>query len=198
MHLCDYFETFISVVCLSTICIVLSLSLSKGWFIRQLDVQNAFYMMIFKKPYICNKFQNLLILLSKVLYDLKQSPRAWFHTLSTALVSYGFVVSRYDPYLFIYHAANKIIILLVYVDDVVLTGSRSNLPSNLVCTLQKSFAVKDLGDLHYFFSVKVHKTNNLLHLSQSKYIKDLLTRATMSQAKPYPSPMIVNLSLFKF
>jgi Reverse transcriptase (RNA-dependent DNA polymerase) len=104
-------------------------------------------------------------LLSKALYGLKQSPRTWFQTLSTALVSYGFVASKYDPSLFIYNVAGRYMVILIYVDDIVLTGSHSHLLSHLVSTLQHSFALKDLGLLTYFLGIEVTSYPSVLHLS---------------------------------
>jgi Reverse transcriptase (RNA-dependent DNA polymerase) len=107
-----------------------------------------------------------------------------------ALVSYGFVASKYDPSLFIYNVAGQYMVLLVYVDDIVLTGSHPHLLSHLVSTLQHSFALKDFGPLIYFLGIEVTSYPGVLHLSQGKYIRDLLTRVHMHNAKLCPSPMI--------
>jgi Reverse transcriptase (RNA-dependent DNA polymerase) len=65
-------------------------------------------------------------------------------------------------------------VLFVYVDDIVLTGSHPHLLSHLVSTLQHSFALKDLGPLTYFLGIKVTSYPGVLHLSQGKYIRDCL------------------------
>lgn len=64
--------------------------------------------------------------LHKALYGLKQAPRAWYSTFSTFLLQHGFVNSHCDNSLFIYKTASVITILLVYVDDIVLTGNFSS------------------------------------------------------------------------
>jgi Reverse transcriptase (RNA-dependent DNA polymerase) len=89
-------------------------------------------------------------------------------------------------------------VLLVYVDDIVLIGSHPHLLSHLVFTLQHSFALKDLGPLTYFLGIEVTSYPGVLHLSQGKYIRDLLTRVHMHNAKPCSSPMITGQSLSKY
>ena len=61
--------------------------------------------------------------LKKALYGLKQSPRAWFGRFSKAMLSMGYHQSRGDHTLFIKHTREKVTVLLVYVDDIVVTGN---------------------------------------------------------------------------
>jgi Reverse transcriptase (RNA-dependent DNA polymerase) len=63
--------------------------------------------------------------LHKSLYGLKQSPRAWYQKLRDILLGLGFVTSTSDPSLFIFQRNNTIIYLLIYVDDLVITGNNN-------------------------------------------------------------------------
>lgn len=63
--------------------------------------------------------------------------------------------------------------VLVYVDDMLATGSSANEIRSLVTQLTATFSLKDLGDLNYFLGIEVLKNSSGLHLSQSKYISDL-------------------------
>ena len=84
----------------------------------------------------------------------------------------------------------------MYVDDVLITGSSKSAITDLVGTLNKTFALKDLGQLHYFLGVEVRSTREGgIHLSQSKYIKDVLFKAKMLDCKPCPTPMTSGLKL---
>jgi Reverse transcriptase (RNA-dependent DNA polymerase) len=133
--------------------------------------------------------------LSKALYGLKQSTRAWFHTLSSFLISLGFHASKYDSSLFVLHRFGNTIILLVYVDDIIITDSHTQSVQEIISQLQTRFAIKNLGALHYFLGIKVTATPRGLHLSQHKYIQDLLARSLMLAAKPMVSPMASSLTL---
>jgi len=80
------------------------------------------------------------------------------------------------------------IFLLVYVDDIIVTGNNLSVINDLILSLQADFKLKDLGTLSYFLGVHLHRNHQHLHLSQSKYIVDLLRRIRMDGAKPYPAP----------
>ncbi|XP_022007495.1 uncharacterized mitochondrial protein AtMg00810-like [Helianthus annuus] len=84
--------------------------------------------------------------------------------------------------------------LLVYVDDLILTGNHSPTIKSFITTLDKEFAIKDLGRLNYFLGLEVTYTTNGLFLNQSKYTMDILTRAKMLDAKPAPTPLSSNVS----
>lgn len=199
----DFLETFSPVVRPTTIRVVLALAVSCHWPLHQLDVQNAFLhgdleeMVYMTQPpdFVDASQPNHVCLLSKSLYDLKQSPRAWFHKLSVALKDFGFSTSHYDPSLFIHHSQGHTTILLVYVDDLVLTGSDPSFLEACFHHLQDRFAIKNLGRLHYFLGVEVTPTDSGLHLSQTKYVVDLLARTNMTGCKPCNTPMATSPTL---
>ncbi|XP_062094387.1 uncharacterized mitochondrial protein AtMg00810-like [Humulus lupulus] len=81
------------------------------------------------------------------------------------------------------------LVILIYVDDIILTGSSSVHLSQLLTFLKSQFAIKDLDPLHYFLGVEVHSSFDCLHLSQTKYIRDLLQKTGMLDSKPLPTPL---------
>lgn len=107
----DYGDTFSPVVKPTTIRVLLSLAISKGWNLRQVDIQNAFLHVILneevymKQPpgYVNSQFPHHLCKLDKSFYGLKQAPRAWFSRLSSKLLQLGFVASKADVSLFIFN-----------------------------------------------------------------------------------------------
>jgi hypothetical protein len=113
-------------------------------------------------------------------------------------MSLGFMNSSSHTSLFIYRQGSTSLFLLVYVDDILITGSSPLAISQLISNLSQEFAVKDLGHLKYFLGIEAHQLPAGLLLSQSQYIFNLLQRTKMLDAKPVSSPMSSSqkLSLF--
>jgi histone deacetylase 1/2 len=193
----DYEDTFSPVIKMPTIRAILSIVVSKGWSLRQLDVQNAFlhgvleeevYM---KQPlgyedktrpgYVCK--------LDKALYGLKQAPRAWYARLSTKLLSLGFHVSKADTSLFYFNKEGITVFVLIYVDDIIVASSSQEATTRLLSNLKKDFALKDLGELHYFLGMEVNKVRDGIILSQDRYASDLLAKVNMVNCKPVCTPL---------
>ncbi|CAM8992810.1 unnamed protein product [Rhodiola kirilowii] len=132
----DYHETFAHVVKMTIIRTVLSLASAKKWPLYQLDVNNVFlhdtldeevYMVLPPGHMKHLKSQGKVCRLKKSLYGLKKASGQWFGIFSDALISYGFKQSLHDYSLFTYEVGNIFLILLVYVDDVVIRGTCSNM-----------------------------------------------------------------------
>lgn len=87
--------------------------------------------------------------------------------------------------------------VLVYVDDIIITGDSSSEIDTFVHRLHSEFSLKDLGPLNYFFGIEVHRSSaGELHLCQKKYILNL-DRCRMIQAKGVTMPMVSSSSLSK-
>uniref|UniRef100_A0A2N9GB17 Reverse transcriptase Ty1/copia-type domain-containing protein n=1 Tax=Fagus sylvatica TaxID=28930 RepID=A0A2N9GB17_FAGSY len=91
---------------------------------------------------------------------------------------------RADPSMFVFRSSIGIMILLIYVNDIILTGSSSSLLHSFIRVLSQQFAMKDLSELHYFLGIEAKCTSTELHLCQSKYALSLLSRTSMLEAKP--------------
>lgn len=118
----DYEDTFSPVVKAVTIRIVLSTAVSRGWCLRQLDVQNTFLHGFLEEEvymkqspgYEDKSLPGYVCKLDKALYDLKQAPRAWFSRVSKKLYELGFQGSKADTSLFFYNKGDLIIFVLIY------------------------------------------------------------------------------------
>lgn len=193
----DYEETFSPVIKPATIRVVLCLAVSRGWPLRQLDVKNAFLHGFLKQDvymtqppgFIDPSRPSHVCKLTKALYGLKQAPRAWFHRMTSFLLSVGFVQSLADPSLFIFRHGEHTIYFLLYVDDIVVTGSDTRLLQGFIDALSHGFDIKDLGPLHYFLGLQVSSHNDGLHIGQLKYAHDLLVKHDMLLSKPIKTPM---------
>ncbi|KAH9658913.1 hypothetical protein KPL70_023664 [Citrus sinensis] len=92
--------------------------------------------------------------LKKALYGLKQAPRAWFNKLKSVLESWNFCRAKSDTSLFFKQNGNDVVILLIYVDDIIVTGSNNIEIEQLVQDLSSTFALKDLGQLNFFLGIE--------------------------------------------
>ncbi|CAL8175713.1 unnamed protein product [Prunus armeniaca] len=196
----DYQDTFALVAKMNTIRVLLSLAANLGWTLQQFDVKNAFlhgdleeevYMDM--PPGIDETSQGKVCRLRKSLYGLKQSPRAWFGRFSQAMKKYGYRPSQADHTLFLRHSRDgRITIVIVYVDDIIMTGDDIEEISKLKIQLAKEFDVKDLGTLRYFLGIEVAHSKEGIFISQTKYVLDLLTETGMLACKPADSPIEQN------
>ena len=104
------------------------------------------------------------------------------------LLDTGFSRCHSNPNVYLKKVGSHIIILFLYVDDLILTGSDPKLLNHVKTSLKKKFEMTDLGFLHFFLGLQVLQTNEEIFLSQSKYACDLLRRFHMDDCKPTPSP----------
>jgi hypothetical protein len=153
----DYEDTFSHVVKDATIRVVLSLAVSQGWSLRQLDVHNVFLHVVLeeeiymKQPlgYEDKAAPYHVCRLDKAIYGLKQIPSVWYSRLSTKLQQLGFTPSKRDTSLFFVRNKDVTIFILVYVDDIIVASSSHVATMSLLKNLENEFALKDLGDLHF-------------------------------------------------
>ncbi|KAI5312034.1 hypothetical protein L3X38_041207 [Prunus dulcis] len=194
----DYEETFSPVVKPTTVRLVLALAAHFNWPLRQLDVKNAFLHGILQEEVYMSQppgFEDPshpyhVCKLLKSLYGLKQAPRAWNDRFTQFLPSLGFENTYSDSSLFVKHVGHGIVVLLLYVDDIIITGSASGAITQVISALTTEFDIKDLGLLHYFLGIQITKTATGLFLSQTKYVADLLVKSEMFDAKPYDTPCL--------
>uniref|UniRef100_A0A803PV91 Reverse transcriptase Ty1/copia-type domain-containing protein n=1 Tax=Cannabis sativa TaxID=3483 RepID=A0A803PV91_CANSA len=126
----DFFETYSSVIKPCTIRIMFTLGVTNGWEIQQLDINNAF-----------------------LNGDLQEdAPRAWFEKLTTSLKQWGFTNSKSDASFFIKKINNKLLLILVYVDDILVTGEDPMEVQQVISLVHSQYALKVLGPVNYFLS----------------------------------------------
>ncbi|KAM1633571.1 hypothetical protein ACFXTN_010610 [Malus domestica] len=192
----DYTETFSLVAKPVTIRLLLTMAAQFDWFLNQLDVSNVFLhgnlsefvFMVqpsgFEDPakptHVCG--------LHKSLYGLKQAHRAWYEKLYSALSSFGFHGSQNDHSLFVKNDPT-LVFILVYVDDILVTGPDAQACQATISQLSALFPIKDLGPLHYFLGIEVKRSSCGIFISQTKYILDLLQKSKMDGAKPCATPL---------
>uniref|UniRef100_A0A2N9HQD7 Integrase catalytic domain-containing protein n=1 Tax=Fagus sylvatica TaxID=28930 RepID=A0A2N9HQD7_FAGSY len=188
----DYEETFAPVARLSSVRTLIAVSASRHWPLFQMDVKNAFlngelteevYMQLppgFSQP---PGFSHKVCRLRRALYGLKQAPRAWFAKFSSTISQHGFSASSYDSALFFRRSDHGITLLLLYVDDMIITGDDVQGIQDLKRFLGQHFEMKDLGPLSYFLGLEVSSSSDGYYLTQAKYTSDLISRAGITDSK---------------
>eukprot|EP00253_Pinus_taeda_P017382 PITA_17382 len=169
-----YTETFSPVAKMNSIRLVLSLAASLKWEVHQMDVKSAFlhgdlHEEIYREQPIgfIQTDSSLVCRLKKSLYGLKQAPRAWYAKMDSFLLESGFSRCYSDNTVYTKKVGNSLIILVLYVDDLILTGSDPNLINHVKSSLKKKFEMTDLGHLHYFLGLQVLQSKEGISLSQS-------------------------------
>lgn len=181
-------ETFTPVAKLNSIRVLLTIAVNLDWSLQQLDVKNAFLngnleeeVYMDPLPGFEGKYKSKICRLRKPLYGLKQSPSAWFERFTQFVKKQGYVQGQADRTMFIRHPVEgKIIVLIVYVDDIILTGDDVVKIKNLKEPLASKFEIKDLGPLKYFLGMEVARSKKGIIVSQRKYVLDLLKETRMS------------------
>ncbi|XP_075104838.1 uncharacterized protein LOC142178920 [Nicotiana tabacum] len=162
----DYNETFSPVVKIIIVRTVLSLVAMHNWTVHQLDVYNAFlqgdlndevYMQL-PQGFTSQGESRLVCKLVKSLYGLKQASRQWNLKLTEALLQDDFKQSSLDHSLFSKKKGEDLVIILIYVDDMLVTGNNLELIEDTKIFLQQAFKINDLGDLKFFLGMEFSRS----------------------------------------
>jgi len=158
----DYEETFAPVARYSSIRTILALSAQMGWHIHQMDVKTVFLNGVIEEEVYIENHEGFEIFsselhvcrLKRALYGLKQAPCAWYTWIDSYFTGLGFSKSEADLNLYQIVVEGKLLIIVIYVDDFILTGDEQLI---LSCKddLAKEFEMKELGLLHYFLELEI-------------------------------------------
>ncbi|CAL2274238.1 unnamed protein product [Prunus armeniaca] len=192
----DYHETFSPTAKMITVRCLLAIAASQHWVIQQLDVHNAFLhgdlheeIYMSPPPGLRRQGENLVCRLHKSLYGLKQASRQWFAKFTEAILAAGFIQSKADYSLFTRKVGKSFTTLLIYVDDILITGNDIDAINSLKSFLHTRFRIKDLGDLKYFLGIEVSRSKKGIYVSQRKYALEILKDYGFLGARPVDFPM---------
>lgn len=193
----DYFDAFAPVARLSTYRGSVSFAAQHDYEIRQLDVKTAFLQAeleedIYVQPPVGYEHINsdgtpMCWRLKRSLYGLVQAARCWYLEISSYLTTNGFTASTADPCLFVNEHG---VLLVLYVDDMIITGGTSAHIQAAVDLLKRKYDIKDMGELKYCLGIAVKRDmhKHSIQLSQQRYVEDLLQSAGMADCNTAPTP----------
>uniref|UniRef100_A0A2N9HLM6 Integrase catalytic domain-containing protein n=1 Tax=Fagus sylvatica TaxID=28930 RepID=A0A2N9HLM6_FAGSY len=204
----DFDEIFSPVVKMSSIRVILGLTASLDLELEQMDVKTVFLhgdleeeiYMVQPKGFEAKGKEHKVCKLKKSLYGLKQAPRQWYKKFDSFMVGQGYTRTDADHCVYVRQFPNgKLIILLLYVDDMLIVGQDANMVGSLKNELFKSFDMKDLGPARQIFGMQIlrDKKAKKLWLSQEKYVERILERFNMKHAKPVSTPLGGHFKLSK-
>ena len=202
----DFNETYAPVVRMETIRSVLALAAQFKLSVYQLDVKSAFLNgeleeeVYVEQPqgYVIEGKEDKVYRLRKALYGLKQAPRAWNSKIDGYLIHKGFTKSPSEPSLYIKTQGPNFLILCLYVDDLIYTGTDPRMIEEFKKAMMSEYEMTDLGAMKYFLGMQVKQSSGKIFLSQEKYAEDLLKKFNMSDCKPMATPMTTSEKLLKY
>ncbi|RVW26204.1 Retrovirus-related Pol polyprotein from transposon RE1 [Vitis vinifera] len=160
---------------------------TRKWDLFQMDVKNAFLNGDLSEEVYMQPLPGLSVESNKVchlrraLYGLKQAPRAWFAKFSSTIFHLGYTASPYDSALFLRRIDKGTILLLLYVDDMIITGDDLSGIQELKDFLSQQFEMKDLGHLSYFLGLEITHSTDGLYITQAKRLVGNLVYLTVTR-----------------
>ena len=194
----DYNETFAPTANLSSIRSLMQIAAQHDLILHQMDVKTAYL----NAPIDCEIYmeqpegfeissengEKLVYRLNKSLYGLKQSGRNWNSMLHSYLLENGYVQNPTEHCMYIKQIGTKIIILLIWVDDIIIAASNDKLLNEAKTMLQTKFSMKDLGKLSHFLGIDFTQGQGFVTMSQKTYLIKVLERFQMTDCKPRSTP----------
>jgi hypothetical protein len=200
----DYQGTFAPTARMSSIRTLLQRVVQDDMIIHQMDVKTAYL----NAPIECElymeqpegfekrgkKGEKLVCKLNKSLYGLKQSGRNWNNILHEYLQKEGFTQSQADPCVYVRMIdLKRCVILIVWVDDIIIAASHSELLTTVKESLGKRFKMKDLGELSWFLGTEFKCKESCIEMNQKQYIEKILLKFGMADCKPKPTPCVLGI-----
>ena len=201
----DFDEVFAPVARLETVRVLIAIAAQESWEIHHMDVKSAFLNGELKEEvyvelpegFAVEGREGNVLRLRKALYGLRQAPRAWNAKLDNFLKSLGFQKCPLEHAVYTRWKENKIQIVGVYVDDLIIVGSSKDDILSFKQQMKKLFEMSDLGLLSYYLGIEVKQDVDGIRLSQSSYAAKLLAKLGMMDCNPCHVPMEPKTKLSK-
>ncbi|KAJ9541174.1 hypothetical protein OSB04_027680 [Centaurea solstitialis] len=201
----DYDETFAPMARLEAIRLFLAFAAHMNFKVFQMDIKNAFLngklneeVYVAQPPgFVDPKFPDHVYKLNKALYGLKQAPRAWYDTLSTFLLSKGFVRGKIDSTLFLKKYPKHILLVQIYVDDIIFGSTNPKLCEKFELLMKSEYKMSMMGELTFFLGLQIKQSEKGIFINQGKYVHEMLKKFDLTSCTPMKTPMAPPLALDK-
>ncbi|GJR68716.1 zinc finger, CCHC-type containing protein [Tanacetum coccineum] len=201
----DFEDAFAPVARMESIRLILALAAKENWIVHHLDVKSAFLNGELKEEvYVTQPTgfevkgkEEMVYKLHKALYGLRQAPRSWNAKLDKVLKELGFRKCAQDQAVYKLQSKNTTLIIGVYVDDIIVTGSSEKQIQEFKVRMNSIFEMSDLGKLNYYLGIEVKEEENGIIIKQESYARKILEEAGMSKCNPVKWPMDPKLQLTK-
>ncbi|KAJ9535272.1 hypothetical protein OSB04_un001631 [Centaurea solstitialis] len=198
-------ETFAPVARLEAIRLFLAFAAHMNFKVYQMDIKNVFLngklneeVYVAQPPgFVDPKFPDHVYKLNKALYGLKQAPRAWYDTLSTFLLSKGFVRGKIDITLFLKKYPKHILLVQIYVDDIIFGSTNPKLCEKFELLMKSEYKMSMMGELTFFLGLQIKQSEKGIFINQGKYVHEMLKKFDLTSCTPMKTPMAPPLSLDK-
>jgi hypothetical protein len=188
---------------LKVIRILLAFVAYKGFKLYQMDVKSVFLNSVIQEEvYVMQppgfeslKYPDRVYKLSNVLYELKQTPRAWYARLKTFLLEHEYAMGSVDKTIFTINHGTGFLLVQIYVDDIIFCGSSHTLVSRFHEMMESEFQMSMMGELTFFLGIQVKQTKQGTFVHQAKYTNDLMKKFNMADLKPVSTLMSSTTSL---
>ena len=203
----DYFDTFAPVARLASFRTIIAVAARNDWPIDSFDFHSAYLNgeleeeVFLEQPpsFAFADPEKFVLRLKKALYGLKQGGRRWYETLLELLTELGFKRCEADHAIFYKHDDTTLTVLVIYVDDCVITGNSSRQIEKTKRELHERFKLTDMGPLSWMLGIAITRDRaaRTITLSQKLYIDTILSRCNFTCMTPRATPMDPNVVLSK-
>ena len=198
----DYGRSYYAPVCrIGSIRTLLAIACEHGWPVGQMDVVGEFLQSLIDKDVFVepapghdtrdSKTGEVIVYkLQRSLYGLAQSPVLWYRTIDGVLVVIGFRPTQWDPCVYTHSSGVTLVILMLYVDDILITGKDPTLVEQKKKELKERFEMTDMGEVSRIRGMEVTRDYNegTLPITQMAYVDNVLERFGMQDANAAHTP----------
>jgi hypothetical protein len=199
----DFDDAFAPVARMESVRLLLALAAQEGWRVHHMDVKSAFLNGDLKEEVYVHQppgfaipgKEGKVLRLRKALYGLRQAPRAWNTKLDSTLRRMGFEQSPHEAAVYRRGNGGNVLLVGVYVDDLVITGTKVAEVAAFKEEMKATFQMSDLGPLSFYLGIEVHQDDSGITLRQTAYAKRVVELAGLTDCNPALTPMEERLKL---